>query len=173
VKISSSIKYALLAALLVIGCKLIVFFTHSQFTKFGIFSGLISLFLIVVPLFLAIKNKRDKEPGGCITLKEVMKTGLFIAVIAGLLNSVFIFFYYKFIDHETLAQLIVQTESAMHKANTSQSEIDVTIINLQEFYAPFRQATGVLTGVLVAGIFLSFICSSFLVKNPPQDKNQV
>jgi|ERR1035437_3904616 uncharacterized membrane protein (DUF106 family) len=169
----SSLKYSLLAAFLVITTKLIVFYTHSQFTNFGIFSGLTSLFLIIVPLFLAIKDKRDKDPGGFITLKEVMKTGLFVAVVAGLLNSVFIFFYYRFIDHETLSELIEQTQSVMHKAKTSQSEIDVTIINLQEFYSPFKQATGVLTGVLVAGIILSFVCSTFLVKNPPQDNNQI
>lgn len=168
-KISSSIKYALFAALLVIACKLIVFFTHSQFTKFGIYSGLISLFLIIIPLFLAIKNKRNKELGGFITLKEVMKTGLFISVCAGMLNAVFIFFYYKFIDHETLAQLIEQTETFMKNANNSQSEIDIQIISLKEFYSPFKQATGVLTGVLVAGIILSFVCSTFLVKNHPSN----
>lgn len=166
----SALKYSLLAAFIVIATKLIVFFTHSQFKNFGIFSGLISLVLIVVPVFLAIKNKRDKELGGFITLKEVMKTGLFIGVVAGLLNAAFIFFYYKYIDHETLAHLIEQTESVMHKANSPQSEIDVTIISLQEFYAPFRQATGVLTGILTAGIILSFICSTFLVKNPPPER---
>lgn len=165
------LRYAFIAAFLVIGCKLIVFFTHSQFTTFGIYSGLISLVLIIIPIFLAIKYKRDKELGGFITLKEVMKTGLFIAVIAGLLNAVFIFFYYKFIDHETLAQLTEQTESFMKKANNPQSEIDIQIISLKEFYSPFKQATGVLTGVLVAGILLSFICSTFLVKNPTAAEN--
>jgi len=162
-------RYSLLASFLVIATKLFVYFTHSQFTKFGIYSGLISLLLIIAPLFLAIKNKRDKEQGGYITLKEVMKTGLFIAVITGMLNALFIFFYYKFIDHETLAQLIEQTESFMKKANNTQSEIDIQIISLKEFYSPFKQATGVLTGILIAGILLSFICSTFLVKNPPSN----
>jgi len=125
--------------------------------------------LIIVPLYLAIKSKRDKELGGFITLKEVMKTGLCIAVVTGLLNAVFIFLYYKFIDHETLEQLVIQTKDFMHKANNSQRDINLQIIALKEFYSPFKQATGVLTGVLVAGIILSFICSTFLVKNPPSN----
>lgn len=170
-KLSSSIKYALLAALLVIGCKLIVFFTHSQFTAIGIYSGLISLLLIVVPLFLAIKNKRDNELGGFIVLKEVMKVGLGISVISGLIVCVFTFLYYKFLDHETLAQLISQTEDFMKKENKPQNEIDAQIIALKEFYAPVKQATGVLTGILISGLILSFILSTFFVKRNPASEN--
>jgi len=165
------LKYSLLASFIVIATKLIVFFTHSQFTTFGIYSGLISLLFISIPLFLAIKKVRDNELGGFITLREIMKTGMGVSVISGLIISVFIFLYYKFIDHETMEQLIVKSENIMRKANKSKPEIDVAIISLKEFYSPFKQATGVLTGVLTAGVILSFLSSAVLVKNPEQKTN--
>ena len=167
----SLFKYSLLASFLVISIKLLVYFTHAQFTQFGIYSGLFSLLLLIVPLFLAIKEKRDKELGGFIILKEVMKVGLGISVISGLIICAFTFLYYKFIDDEPLAQLISKTEEFMKQTKKSQSEIDIQIIALKEFYSPIRQATGVLTGVLISGLILSFICSSFLVKNPTVSEN--
>src|ERR1051326_4196369 len=83
----SIFKYALIAASLVIATKLIIFFTHSLFTAIGIYSGLFSLFLISIPLFLAVKNRRDNELGGYISFKEIAKVGLGISVIAGLTIS--------------------------------------------------------------------------------------
>ena len=164
------LKYSLLASFIVIAIKLLVYFTHSQFSQFGIFSGLISLALLVIPLVLAIKDKKN-EQGGFITLKEIMKVGLGISVITGVIVCVFTYLYFQFLDHETLSQLISQTEDFMKKENKLQSEIDVQIIALKEFYAPFKQATGTLTGILISGLILSFISSTFLVKNPPASEN--
>ena len=100
-----------------------------------------------------------------------MKVGLGISVISGLIICAFTFLYYKFIDDETLAQLISKTEEFMKQTKKSQSEIDIQIIALKEFYSPMRQTIGVLTGVLISGLILSFICSSFLVKNPTVSEN--
>lgn len=147
-------------------CKLGVYFTHSQFTTFGIYSGLIGLLLISIPLVMAIRNRKE-ELNGYITLKEVMKTALGISVVTALIVSIFTYLYFMFLDHETAPQIISQTVEFMHTANKPQSEIDLAIVSIQEFYTPLKQATGVLTGVLIAGLILSFISSAFLVKNPP------
>lgn len=163
---SSTLRYSLLASALMIFVKLGVYFTHSQFTTFGIFSGLIGLLLISIPLVMAIRN-RKAELNGYIALKEVMKTALGISVVTALIVAVFTYLYFLLLDHETLEQLIVQTTEYLKKENKPQSEIDIAIISLKEFYSPLKQATGVLTGVLIAGLILSFISSTFLVKNPP------
>ncbi|HEY4799142.1 MAG TPA: DUF4199 domain-containing protein [Bacteroidia bacterium] len=166
----SLFKYSLIASVIVIIPKLVVFLTHSQFVGIGVYSGLISLLFISIPLIFAIRNKRN-ELGGFIRLREVMNVGLAVSVISGLIIAAFNFIYYKFIDHETLAQLIIRTEDALKAVKKNQSEIDVEINALKEFYSPFKQATGVLTGVLTAGVILSFLSSTFLVKNPPSQEN--
>ena len=166
----SILKYALIAAGLVIAAKLIIFFTHTQFTGIGIYSGLFSLFLISVPLFMAVKNRRDKELGGYISLMEIAKIGLGIAVITGLIIAVFTYMYYKFIDHEILSHLIEQTKQLGIEQKRTQAEIDTELKALNDFYEPFHQATGVLTGILISGIVFSLIASTFLLKNP-QNRN--
>ena len=157
-----------MASALMISCKLGVYLTHSQFTAFGIYSGLIGLLLIAIPLVLAIQNKKA-ELNGYITMREVMKVALGISVVTSLIVAVFTYCYYMFLDHDTLEQLIVQTTEFMKKDNKPQAEIDVTVQSLKDFYTPLRQTVGVLSGVLIAGLVLSFISSTFLVKNPPQN----
>ena len=167
-KISSSIKYALFAALLVIGCKLIVFFTHSQFTTIGRYSGILALALLTIPLALAIIHKRDKEPNGFISFKQVMRTGLMVCIIASLIVAVFNYIYFKFIDHEILAYWLVESEKSLHELKSSEEDILKAYNYLTDFYSPFSQAMGGLTGILGVGAILSLILSTFLVKNPPQ-----
>ncbi len=163
----SIFKYAFIAAGLVIATKLIIFFTHALFSPIGIYSGLFSLFLISIPLFLAVKNRRDNELGGYISFKEIAKVGLGISVIAGLTISVFTYFYYLLIDHETLSYLTEQTRNYLVEAKKSQSEMDTELQALKDFYAPFHQATGVLTGILIAGVIFSVIASTFLLRRNP------
>ncbi len=170
-KISSSVKYALFAALLVIGCKLLFFFTHSQFTAIGRYAGLGSLLLLTLPLSIAFINKRNHELGGYITLKQLMRTGLGICLFASLLVAVFDFLYFKFIDHEILAYYLSENERLMREINKPESEIQLTLNSIREFYTPLSQATGALTGVLGGGALLSFFISPLIVRNPPKENS--
>ena len=156
--------------MLIIGIKLIVYFTHSQLSTLGIYSGLISLLLMVIPLIMAINNRKT-ELDGYIGLKEVMKVGLGIAVITGLITSAFTYLYFQFIDHETAELVIINTREYLLKEKKPQSEIDLSILAIRDFYSPFNQAFGVLTGVLISCLILSFISSTFLVKSPSQTAN--
>ena len=93
--------------------------------------------------------------------------GLGISVVAGLTISVFTYFYYLWIDHETLSYLTEQTQKYLVDAKKSQSEIDMEMQALKDFYAPFHQATGVLTGILIAGVIFSVVASTFLLRRNP------
>ena len=166
-----SFRCALLYAALFIAIKLSVFFTHAQFISIGAYAPLIALTLIVIPLYFGIKNKRDQELNGFISLREVMKTGFFISFISSLLISVFIFIYYQYIDREIVTHWIAEAQRLGVKENKSADEIKTAIETLTRFYSPFNQVTGVLTGVLGVGIVLSFILSSFLVRRSAAEIN--
>ncbi|MBI4947673.1 MAG: DUF4199 domain-containing protein [Bacteroidetes bacterium] len=170
-KIASSIKYALLGACLVIATKLTVFLTHSQFTTLGRYSGVFALAFLSIPLVLAIINRRDTELKGFIALKEVMRTGLFVCVIASMIVALFNYIYFRFIDHEILAYWLVESERSLRELKGSEEEIKKAQDYLTDFYSPSSQAMGSLTGVLGVGAVLAFILSAFLVKNPPSAEN--
>jgi len=165
----SALKYSLLAAFLVIATKLIVFFTHSQFSIAGRYSGLLALSLLTLPLLLAILQRRDKELNGYISLKQVMRTGLFVCVIASMLVALFNYIYFKFIDHEILSYWLVQSEKSLRDLKSSEEDIKKAHDYLTDFYSPFSQAMGGLTGVLGVGAILSFLLSPFLIKQAPHE----
>lgn len=170
-KIASSIKYPLLAAFIFIGSKLAVFFTHNQFTITGRYSGVIALALLSVPLALAIKDRRDNELNGFISLKQIMRTGLFVCVIASLIVALFNYIYFKYIDHEILSYYLIENAKSIRELNGSEEDIRQAREHLIEFYSPFSQAMGGLTGVLGVGAILSFFLSSFFIKKNPAAEN--
>lgn len=163
----STIKYSLSAALIVIAIKLIIYFSHLQLTPVGVFLSIFSLVLMGIPLALAMKNKRENELNGFLTLKQAMRVGLGISIIAGIIVGLFAYIQFRFIDHDTLPMILEKTITDMHKENAVQSQIDNEIIFKKDFYSPFNQAKGALIGVLGAGFLISFISSTFLIKNPP------
>ena len=166
---SQTVRYSLLASVLVISIKLIVFFTHAQFTTAGRYSGILALALLAIPLTQAILHRRDKELNGFITLKQVMRTGLFVCVAASLIVALFNYIYFRFIDHEILAYWLTESEKSLREAKASEEDVKKAHDYLTDFYSPFSQATGGLTGVLGVGAVLSFILSTFLMRNPPNE----
>jgi hypothetical protein len=161
-------KYPLIASALVIALKLVVVYAHMQLTPFGIFLGIFSFILMAVPIFLALKNRRDNELGGFLTVKQAMGTGMFFSIITGIIVGIFIYVFSSYIDHETTPLILKKIEENLRAANASPAEIETELTAQKDFYSPFNQALkGGLISVLVFGFILSFICSMFVMKNPP------
>ena len=170
-KLGFSFRCALLAAAIFISIKLITFLTHTQFSGIGAYSGLISLALLSIPLFIGIKHKRDVDFGGYITLRKAMIAGVAISIMSGIIISVYNYLHYKYIDTEVMSYWIAEAQKLGAAEKKSETEIQQAIDMLKEFYAPFKQATVALTGVLGAGTVLSFILSTFLIKHAPESSN--
>ena len=159
-----SFKCALLAAAIFISIKLTVFLSHNEFSGIGAYSGLISLFLLCIPLFIGIKHKRDIESGGYITIRQVMITGVFISAISAVIIAAYTFIHYQFIDLEIIPYWVAEAKRLGANEHKSEAEVEQAIVMLKEFYSPFKQATVVLTGVLGIGTVLSFILSTMLIR---------
>lgn len=170
-KLSFSFRCALFAAAIFISIKLITFFTHTQFSGIGAYSGLISLALLSVPLFIGIKHKRDFQFGGYITLRKAMITGVAISIMSGIIIALYNYLHYRYIDTDVISYWAQEAKRLGTAEKKSEAEIQEAINMLKEFYSPFKQATVALTGVLGAGTVLSFILSTFLIKSAPESSN--
>ncbi len=162
--LSQPFKFAALSAGIVVAVKLSSFFTHTQFSGIGAYSGLIALGLTGIPLYLGIKDKRDNELDGYITLRQIMIIGVLISIQASILVALYNYIHYSFIDLEVMKHWESEARRLGANENKSEKEIVAAIKMLKEFYAPFKQATVALTGVLGTGTVLSFILSSFLIR---------
>ena len=160
-----ALPYGAVAALIVIAFKLFVYFFHLQLTSTGIIAGIVSIGLMAIPLYAAIKKKRDQELGGYLSLRQGMRVGLGISAIAGIVFASFLYVYYEFIDHETSSLVLERVLAQLREANATPEQIEKEIAYQKDFYSPFNQAfKGGLLSILGAGFILSFICSTLLVR---------
>ena len=169
--LSYSFRCALASTGIFIAIKLATFFTHTQFSGIGAYSGLIALALTIVPLYFGIKHKKDNELGGFITIRQVMIAGVIISIQACLLVALYTFIHYSYIDTEAVAHWTAEAKRLGAAEKKSDAEIQAAIVMLTEFYSPFKQATVALVGILGTGTVLSFMLSTFLIKNPASSQN--
>lgn len=162
--LSFSFRCALLSAGIYTAIKLASFFTHTQFTGIGAYSGLIALALNAIPLFAGIKHKRDVDHGGHITLRQSWLAGVVIALQASIIAALYTYLHYSFIDTEVIAHWTSEAQRLGAQEHKSEAEIQEAIKMLTEFYSPFKQATMALLGILGTGTVISFILSTFLFK---------
>ena len=165
-KLNFSLRCALLTTGIFIAVKLAAFFTHTQFTGIGAYSGLITLGLAGIPLFAGIKYKRDQEFGGFITIRQVMIAGVKISAQACILVALYTYLHYSYIDQEVISHWVGEAKRLGAQEHKSEAEIQEAIKMLTEFYSPFKQATVALLGILGTGTVLSFIFSTILVRKP-------
>ena len=170
-KLSYSFRCALVSTGIFISIKLLTFFTHTEFSGIGAYSGLIALGLTIVPLFFGIKHKRDHELGGYITIRQVMIAGVIISLQACAMIAIYNFIHYSFIDKEVIVYWTNEAKRLGAQEKKSDTEIQAAIVMLTEFYSPFKQATVVLIGILGTGTVLSFLLSSFLIRKQPGSAN--
>ncbi|MFI5164116.1 MAG: DUF4199 domain-containing protein [Bacteroidia bacterium] len=166
-----SFRCALVSTGIFVAIKLSTFLTHTQFSGIGAYSGLIALALTGVPLYFGIRHKKNHELGGYITIRQVMIAGVVISLQACVMVAVYNFIHYSFIDKEVIAYWTAEAKRLGALEKKSDAEIQAAIIMLTEFYSPFKQATVALVGILGTGTVLSFILSTFFVKNPPVTEN--
>ena len=166
-KISFSLKCALLSAAIFIAIKLATFFTHTQLVGNGTYANLISLGLTAIPLFIGIKHKRENELGGYITIRQAFVAGVAISLQASLLAAIYTYLHNTFIDTEVIAYWTKEARRVGAELHKSEAEIQSFI----DFYSPFNQATAALMGVLGAGAVLSFMISTILVRKQDELEN--
>lgn len=166
----SIVLYSVIASLIIIVVKFIVYYANLQLTLMGIFMGIFSLILMIFPLYFAMKTRRDTELGKFMTIRQAMGTGMMFSIITGLITGVFIYIFSAYIDHETTPLILKKIEENMRAAKISQPEINAELIAQKAFYSPFNQALkGGFMSILGVGFILSFISSMFVLRNPPPE----
>lgn len=167
----SIVKYAAFTAGLVIIFKLTIYISGNAVTKLGSYSNLLSLIIIFPMVFIALKNMRDKQLGGYIRTGTAMKGGLGFAAVLSAILALYTYINFAFIDHETLPFILNEADKMAIEQKMNAKQIDEMRNTWTEFYAPFKQATLALLQTMIAASLIAFICSTFVVRNPPSEMN--
>jgi len=125
----------------------------------------ISFVFYVVFMIIGIKNYRDKFNGGFITYGNSFLLGFFIALIGGILASVFTFILFKFIDPGLVDKMLEVARAKIEESGQIPEEQIDSILEMQKgMMSPTMIMVFGLFGSAFFGAILSLIVSIFMKK---------
>ncbi|MBD3616214.1 MAG: DUF4199 domain-containing protein [Gracilimonas sp.] len=155
----------------------IIYMVHLMYSKPDFQSndvlGYIFLFGVFSLVFFGVRNYRNKELDGFISLGKAFKTGALIALLAATFYVVFWLFYYylyvpdfldKYIEHVMLEAALEGATEAELAAQSEQMD------QFKSWYqSPFMVVFITYMEVLPIGLVVAFISSLVLKKKPETD----
>jgi hypothetical protein len=125
------------------------------------FSGQFTLVLMFVFVFASIYQKKYSLQAGIISFREGIKEGLMVALLSSLLMAFAYFLFVKFIDVNFIEKTINASEEFFRKQGKTEAEIVKNSNYIRENYL-FTQMTGTIFFTLFVGSLFSLLCSAFL-----------
>ncbi len=171
----TGIKYAIAYALFVIIVKLVIIFGGFAITDFGFkYSHIITVFLIIPFILMAIKHERDKVMGGYIRGREGMKIGITVVMISAIILSIYSYIEFQvwwedFSKAYYSSEKFYQAYENFYKTHPNlkkETFEKVVELNLNSMSAFQFMTVRLITFVLI-GIACSFLCGVMLRKRLP------
>ena len=131
--------------------------------------GFINLAIIIVLIMLGIKEFK-KFNGGFIKLSEALKTGLGIALISGILSTIYTLIMMNYIDPDFLEKSLAFQKQTMLMENPemSVSSVDKIIDMQREFSSPLTTSAFILILNLFLGFIVSLVGGLIIRKSQPE-----
>ncbi|UAB80320.1 DUF4199 domain-containing protein [Marixanthomonas sp. SCSIO 43207] len=158
-------NYGLILALLVVGLSVIVYVLGLHLDQPWWQSVLNFIFMAVCIIYGLKAFKKDN--GGFLSLGEALKTGLVIAIVSGIIGSIFTYIFITVIEPDFITQMLEVTQEKMieQNPNMTQEQMDMAMGMTEKFMSPWIMfAMG-----LIASLFFGFIISliaGLIMKQP-------
>ncbi len=94
--------------------------------------------IIVIGMFLSMKQWRDKFNNGFITYGNAFKHGFYVILITGILTAIWTFVFYNYIAPGEVAKIIEATEENLYKSqpNMSEEQVEMALKWSKMFVSP-------------------------------------
>ncbi len=132
-------------------------------------SGFLPFIACAVIIVLVIRDHRDNELGGYITLGRCIGAGVLAVLIAVLISSIFNYVYTTIIDPTIIDQTLEASRGLYETMGLDEDQIDEAIEQAKEnqFNPLVSMAIGLFFWVIY-GLIASTIIGLIMRKNPPQ-----
>jgi len=169
---SSALKWGLITGMVLIVQSLISTVlgvgTDPSVSPFlGFLISAVGIIVTFFTLFTGIKEIRDTELNGYLTMGGAIKNGLKIALIAGLIAAVYTIIYAKFIDPGMMDKIIAAAEEQWTERNMTEDQMDMARKMMTIFRNPFLIAAMVILSTCFWGLIQSLIAGAILKKEAP------
>ncbi len=125
----------------------------------GWIGGVLGVFAMIYFIYMGIKKNRDQVNGGFISLGQALKVGIAIALVAGVLASIYQVIFLYYIDPEYLSRIQALQLEKMLETNPDMPE--ETIQMMQDMGDKFSSPWITFASSLVGNLFFGFIFALF------------
>jgi Protein of unknown function (DUF4199) len=136
---------------------------HSSIpaTQIRSYSGLFSLIILALGIYLGLKQARDRN-GNSLTYSQAVKTGILIAVTTAVLVALFAWFYCAVLNPGYTDFMIQDVRQSLTAAGKSSAEIARGAETARKEFTTGAQVTEALIGQAVLGTLITLLLGLFM-----------
>ena len=129
--------------------------------------GALILVASFFPIYLGVKEARDQDLGGYLTLGQGFLIGFKIAFIASVINAIFTLIYIEVIDPEFINKMMAVAEGQWEKAGMAEENLEMARKWSGYFMNPVFFTLMGLLYPLFWGLIKGLVAGSMLKKDAP------
>ncbi len=133
----------------------------------GFGMGGVLLVVTFIPIYLGVKESRENDLGGYLSLGQGFLIGFKIALIAGVISAIFTVIYTMFIDPEFINRLTRMTEDQWDKNGMDDNAKEIARKWMGYFMNPYSFAVIALLSALFWGLIKGLVAGAILKKEAP------
>ena len=163
---SAAIKWGLISGMVyVLSSLLSTLMGAEKIVGIGWLVNIVVFGITLFMTYLGLKETRDNEREGILTFGDGFKTGMKIALIAGVVAGVFALLNMLVINPDFMDEMMAAQEEKMGDVPEEQAEMANKIMGFMK--NPYLVSVITILYVAFWGIFKSLIASAFVKKDPP------
>jgi hypothetical protein len=125
------------------------------------YSGLFSILILVVGIYLGMKQARLRA-GGVLTYGQAVKTGVLVACVTAVLVASFSWLYCAVINPGYADFMVQDTGRALAAAGKTPQEISQRLVDVRKEFSTGMQMMQALVGQVAVGSLVSLILGAFM-----------
>ena len=129
--------------------------------------GLIGIAIMIGFIVMGIKNLKEQN-GGFLSLGEALKTGVGIALIAGLVGVVYTLIFTNFIEPDYFAKMLEAQEQQLIDYGMTDEQIENQLSMTEKLSGPTMAAGMAIIGSVFLGFIISLI-GGLVMKHSDED----
>ena len=130
-------------------------------------TGYLSYVILIVGLYLSIRNYRDTVNGGMLNYGRGVGYGVLVSLMAGIISAMFVFILYTYLDSSMIDKILIDTENKLVEDGVDDSQIEQTMEVTAKMITPFTITLFSIIGMVFMGLVFSLVVSVFLRKENP------
>lgn len=164
-----ALKYGLIYSGINILWNLLLYITELNRSDNAWIFQTLGLVFMIICIIMAINEYKKNEGAGFIDFGTAFKQGLIIAVISGIIGSVYYVLYVNVIDTSFNDYIMQKQVDKMAEMGMAEGDIEKAIGQSAKFQTPFWLMTFGILGSLFVGSIISLIIAAIMKKPNPNE----